>query len=78
MEANMMVSGNITRHTDKVCFIIPMMTPIPETGLITRQMVGESTRMSMELDMKVTGRMTINTAMELKHGKKVPCLKGNT
>ena len=46
-------------------------------GLIIKEMVMENIFTSMELHMKVIGKMTGNTALEKKYGWMVPNMKEN-
>ena len=66
MNQSTMGSGSTIRSLVKVLSGTSPETPMPETGLTSKQMDMEYTRLQLVQSIGVSGRMTSNMDMELK------------
>lgn len=68
-------TGLITKLRVRVNFGMWMVTPLKESGSMTKPMATEFTPTPMELNMRVTGRMTSNMVMVRRFGLMVLSMK---
>ena len=74
----MKVTGSITRLMEREDLFTLMVMSTMESGKMIRLTAMESIAILTELSMKVSGRTTSNTVMELRPGQMEPDTKDNT